>query len=208
MRYLILVDESGDPKRESRSKEFTMTASINSDPRILEEIVDTKPRGTRYPTKPELKDELKYFSSNDRVRTETLKDILATNPRIYAVHLNKEEAKKESSRAVYHRSVRELMELVMGDPMLKTSDAAIDIVFDRHNLLGPNDAARFAKNAAKHNGIMTIDEIRCDRSIENRCLQAHDFLAGAIGAKYNQRKTEDFSIIEDVVIVRTIHLKN
>lgn len=206
-RYLVLVDESGDPKRNSGSKEFTMTASITTYPLALERITDSKPRGTRYPTKPEFKKELKYFSSNDRIRREVLEEIMATNPAVYAARINKNEAKSGSPREIYHLVTRELIGCVMADPALRRPGAEIDVVYDRHRLLDKADAEKLTRSAAKQKGAGIIKTIDCNESVNDRHLQAHDFLAGAVGSRYNHKLNHDFRIIESAVTIWNVPIK-
>lgn len=205
-RYLVLIDESGTPSYSSGSKEFTITASINSDPDALVKIVDSEPKGTRFPKDSRYTHELKFSTSSDKVRRETLEKIAATNPSVYAVHISRTEMKDSRPRSIYHRAASELMDDVMRDEKLKDGRARSDIVIDRSGYLSQPAARIMADRAAFDARIPRPMRVETVSSFDDKRLQAHDFVAGAVGDKYNGNGTF-FGTIAGVSHIRTVHAK-
>lgn len=207
-RYLVLIDESGDPgQSENSSREFTMTASINKDSTPLEKIVDETPKGTRFPKDERYSHELKHSSSSDDVRMQVLNKYMMSKPSVYAVHISKNELKGHSSRAIYVKSADELMRDVLSDKVFVVDVSKADFVFDSCNYLNDKDAERVTKNAAKRNGVEAVNKVERHVSSQDKSLQAHDFLSGAIGMKYNAGDETEYNAIKEVTKTRTIHMK-
>ena len=204
---LILIDEKGDPgSTEKSTKEFTMTASIISDSDALKRIVDSTEKGTRYPNDPRMKNELKYWSSSDLIRTSVISKLREVNPIVYAVHIKKSEIEKgTSSKSTYTTVTRDLIKEVMKNEILRDRDVVV--IFDETNHLEERKARDIVMDAANNNDVFGLkrDNIRKESSKNNKLLQAHDFLAGAIGSKYIDGQTADFEIIADITMVYSSH---
>ena len=206
---IILVDEKGDPGSTSKSsKEFTITASINNDPGLLIRIVESTEKGTRYPDDIKFRGELKYWSSSDDIRRNVLLRLRETNPKVYAVHINKRDIRPgTTSKSTYATLTRDLMDEVMKDEVLRNK--AIIVIFDETDHLEERKARDIVMSAAANNGLfgMKREDIIKESSKNNKLLQAHDFFAGAVGSKYIDGRTDDYCIISDIATVYSSHIK-
>ena len=153
-----------------------------------------------------MKNELKYWSSSNSTRTDVISKLKDTNPIIYAIHIKKSEIEKgTSSKSTYTAATRDLVAEVMKNNNLK--DKNVIVLFDETNHLEERKARDIVMDAANDNGVfgMARDNIRKESSKINKLLQAHDFLAGAVGSKYIDGQTVDFDIIADITTVYSSH---
>lgn len=201
----VLVDESGDLGRgPGSSRAFTMTATVTGDPDELAAIAGRYPRNTR--TNGRGPDELKFKTSSDSVRLDVLRDVMATGPSIHAVVVGKPEMFHSTKRQVYERSAEALMDDVMRDPVLLTARGPIRVVYDDHQYLRGGTGERIAGKAAETYGVR-LSSVETADSAGYAPLQAHDFVAGAVGSKYNSGRREDFDLIGSRAKVRNIRIK-
>lgn len=206
---LITVDESGNMDRgsldgritkEGATKTLTMTAVITDQPDTIANIAKRTKMNTRYPwmKRPRDKGELKYRSSSDYVRKKVLREIGSTCPFIYSVVASKTDfpPAKVSNITIYERLAKALMENVMGFIGEHKITGSIRIIFDSYERFNSEDAIKITKVIAERHGV-TIDpkDISVQKSKVRKDLQAIDFVAGAIGTRYNRDRIEDFSII-------------
>lgn len=111
-----------------------MTASINSNPELLIQVVEGTGKGIRYLNDNKFKDELKYWSSSDETRLNVLQLLKETDPKVYAVHINKREIRPgTTSKYTYATQTRNLMEEVMKDSVLK--NRTVVVIFDQQIIL-------------------------------------------------------------------------
>ncbi len=191
----VLVDESGDLGRgPGSSRTFTMTATVTDRPDELAAIAGRYPRNTRYGGKGP--DELKYNSSSDAVRLDVLRDVMATNPSIHAVVTSKTGLEKVKGEQIYTETAKTLMDSVMQDPRIRNSLGTVRIVYDSHKYLYRGNAQRITSEAAASAGLGQIPETRLADSARYAPLQAHDFVAGAIGSRYNRQDSRCYDVIE------------
>jgi len=190
----VLVDESGDLGRGPGSnRTFTMTATVTGDPDEFAAIAGRYPRNTRYGG--EGPDELKYNSSSDGVRRSVLRDVMATDPSIHAVVTSKTDSEAMSRENVYTKTTRTLMDSVMQDPRIRNSLGTVRVVYDNHKCLYKGNAQRITSEAAAAAGLERVPETRLADSARYAPLQAHDFVAGAVGARYNRQDSGCYDII-------------
>jgi hypothetical protein len=80
--------------------------------------------------------------------------------------------------------------------------------FDYHENLGGGVAENIAAKAARKSGVKLVEPARTWDS--NACpeLQAHDFVAGALGSKYNDGDSKNFEIIEPQTKVKVRNMRN
>lgn len=125
----VLVDESGDLGRgPGSSRTFTMTATVTGDPDEFAAIAGRHPRNTRYGG--EGQNELKFNSSNDIVRLDVLRDVMATDPSIHAVVTSKTGLEKVKEEQIYTETAKALTDSVMQDPRIRNSLGTVRVVYD------------------------------------------------------------------------------
>ena len=217
---LILVDESGNMDRgsmegniekEGATRTLTMTAVITDQPDTIWNIAKRTKTNTRYPwmKHPRDKSELKYRSSSDYVRKKVLRDIVSTNPFICSVVASKTDfpPAKVSNITIYERLAKELMEDVMGFIAEHKVIGSIRVIYDSYERFNSEDANKITKAIAERHGV-TIDpkDISVQKSKARKDLQAIDFVAGAIGTRYNRNRKEDFLTIASRTKIRE-HIK-
>ncbi|KUE73346.1 hypothetical protein AUQ37_02655 [Candidatus Methanomethylophilus sp. 1R26] len=109
-------------------------------------------------------------------------------------------------RSIYQKATSELMNDVMKDEKLRNGSAGSDIMIDRSEYL-PQPAARIIADRAAYDARipkpLTVETVS---SIDDKRLQAHDFVAGAVGDKYNGNGMF-FGTISGITRIRTVHLK-
>ncbi|MDD4222774.1 MAG: DUF3800 domain-containing protein [Candidatus Methanomethylophilus sp.] len=200
------MDESGDLGRgPGSSRTFTMTATVTGDPEALERIADRYPRNTRY--RQGGPNELKYNTSSDFVRRSVLRDVMATGPNIHAVVISKSDMSRANGEKVYIAAVSSLIENVMKDSMVRNGKRGVRVVYDNHKYLQDGRAERITKEIAKKNGAKLASEPEVRDSAGCRGLQVHDFVAGAVGSRYNRCNSRDFEIIDPRTEIVRIRMK-
>lgn len=180
---LVLIDESGDLGTEpDSSKTITMTASVNKNYPVLGRIAKSHPKNTRL----DGPDELKYYSSSDKVRRDVLDDFMKTSPRIYSVVLKKSNFGKMTQEKAYLKLVEEALDDIMEDPNVRACRSGVELVFDQHWVINDKIVQnRTVRAARRHKLDETIFHARTERSIGYLPLQVHDFATGAVGWEYN-----------------------
>jgi|GEM_PF-6370710 len=202
----VLVDESGNLGRGPASgKAFTMTATVTKDPDTWARIADRYPRNTRY--RQGGPNELKYNTSSDFVRRSVLEDVMATGPSIHAVVISKADMSRANDEKVYIATTSSLMENVMKDPVVRNEKRGVRVVYDNHKYLQDGRAERITREIAKKNGAKLASEPEVRDSARCRGLQVHDFVAGAVGSKYNRDDSRDLEIIEPKTEIVRMRMK-
>ena len=202
---LVLIDESGDPSnRLGSSKEFVMAASIHEDEVVLNKIVDETPKNTRSQKKQNKPEELKFHSSSDAVREGVLQKLKASGARVYIVHTSKNET-KGSAKQTYSRTSAELLRDTLSNQSLKGNPRGAKIVIDDNTYVSDEDFEKQVRNIANAQGVRLSERPTKQRSHTYKPLQAHDFIAGAFGRRYNESDDTYSKIIEDKSHVKTIH---
>lgn len=191
----VLVDESGDLGRgPGSSRTFTMTATVTGDPDEFAAIAGRHPRNTR--TNGRGPDELKFKTSSDAVRLDVLRDVMATDPSIHAVVTSKTGLEKVKEEQIYTETAKALMDSVMQDPRIRNSLGTVRVVYDDHRYLRRGKAAEITSASAAAAGLGQMPKTETKDSSGYAPLQAHDFVAGAVGARYNRQDSRYYDVIE------------
>jgi hypothetical protein len=201
-------------RKPASSKKLTMTAVITDHPEELEYIAGKYPKNTRLPPeeRAEALNELKYHSSDDKVRRSVLSDVMATDPKIKAVVADK-SAKQVSGKKLYRDTADVLLYDVMSDKDVRADPGGVAVIFDEHNSLKAGSTKEAVNKAAERHGVKLAEPGRTAASIEMPALQAADFPAGAVGAKYNPNpetginNPDDFRKIRSKTKVRHVKSK-
>jgi len=174
-RHTVLIDESGDlGKKPGASKKFTMSATITTHPQDLVAIVDKHPKNTRNKKYP---GELKFSNSSDQVRNDVLDELMGTDPLIRSVIRNKHDITNGGD--TYRDTTREII-----SDVLDTTPGKVDIIMDNHDAIKNGRGERLCKKIADGKGRTDV-ECTVVPSKDSPMLQAHDFVAGAVGSKHN-----------------------
>jgi len=190
-----------------------MTATITDNPKEFVAIANRYEKNTRIAQKKKEREEgeLKYKTSSDKVREDVISDIMATVPTIKAVILDK-STMYDSKNYSYVGTAKKLLREVMKDPIVKSNESGVIVIFDYHNAIKDHKAEYFTIKIADKYGVKMKKPVRVKDSKKTPILQTADFPAGAIGFKHNnidakKDSERDFNTLKPVTKIKYIELK-
>jgi len=200
----IYLDESGDLGFNSKSSKYFVIAALLTRNTLQVEKCITKIRKERLPNKYKKIPELKYHNSNSIVRRRILQCIAGVDADIAFAVLRKQQV-HQNLRNRQNILYNFLCESLVADIFRKyniTSRARI--IVDR-SLTGINRYAfdEYIGYRALINNAEIFDsdnlEIRHVDSAQDRCIQAVDFVVGAIARSYEHEDSSFYEIIDKKV---------
>lgn len=192
---MIFIDESGELGfKGGSSATFVMAATITDRPEEFRRLsLNYQPPSGR---------ELKFKSSTNRVRREILNDVSVLGPEIRAIVVcktNLPDDWKVKGEKLYIKTTSTLM-----DDIMKNTPGCVGVVFDHHTALHEDIGCKIAKDTAEKYGRNLISCEQNMSSKDDAALQTHDFVASAIGYKYNSGKARFFDQLGNPSV---IHVK-
>ncbi|MCL2712783.1 MAG: hypothetical protein FWD37_05885, partial [Methanomassiliicoccaceae archaeon] len=153
---ILTADERGDmgrtfgrPKGYNSSKTMILVLTETDNANELLKIATRYPPDTRVKDPNKRTGELKYHSSENRIREEAVMDMATLDPNVYILTLRKsaEKAIKRGSR-IYRENMAELI-----DEYMKLTDAEnLFVVIDDSTFLNDTIGVELMKNTAKRHG--------------------------------------------------------
>lgn len=193
---MIYLDESGElgfgPKA---SKYFVMAALIPRDPVKIKTCIK-RVRQQKLPKKYKQIPELKSNNSSQTIKRRVLECLARTDSDIVYAVLRKEQVfdyLKEDKAVLYNYISGLLLRKVIEAYKLSGS---IDLVIDKslYNSQRDNFDNYLTKKALKMG--VTLNQPEHPDSLQEPCIQAVDFVAGAIHSKYRDSIDAHYKIIE------------
>ncbi|MCX9011522.1 MAG: DUF3800 domain-containing protein [Candidatus Methanoperedens sp.] len=196
----IYLDESGDLGFSSKaSKYFVIAALLTKDSLRVEKCI-TKVRKERLPNKYKIIPELKYRNSDNIIRRRILQCIAKTDTNIACAVLRKRQV-HENLRNKPNILYNYLCGSLIGNIFRKYHiNSKVNITVDR-SLTGINREAfdEYIGYRALMNKTEVFDldylEINHVDSVQNKCIQAVDFVVGAIARNYEHEDSSLYEII-------------
>jgi len=192
----IYLDESGDLGfTKKSSKHFVIAVLAITDPITL------RRRLRKYRMKLRKKDkriaEFKFNRASPKIRTEILEIINAENLSLGFVYLNKDRVYPrlhDKKRELYAYMTRRLMDKFLFEP----DDSQITLIVDRLFARSGRDNfdTYIDRNIRKMFESLRKIEIKHISSEQDLCLQAVDFVCGAVSYKYRHNDSRYFDIIK------------
>ncbi len=200
----IYLDESGDLGFSSKSSKYFVIAALITKDRLQIEKCITKVRKERLPKKYKKISELKHHNSNRIVRRRILECIAEKEIDIAFAVLRKHQVHKEL-RDKPNILYKFLCGSLIGNVLRKYHiTSKIDIVVDR-SLTGINKSAfdeYIGYKALINNGDVfdpnNLEILHID-SVQDKCIQAVDFVVGAIARNYEHGDPSLYEIIHNNV---------
>ncbi len=197
----IYLDESGDLGFSPKSSKFFVVAAILSKDRLRIEKCITKVRKERLPSKYKKISELKYHNSDNIIRRRILQCITKADMGIaYAVLRKRQvyEKLRNKPNILYNFLCGSLIGNIFRKYHINTK---VNIIVDR-SLTGINrdafDEYIGYRALMSKTEIFNLDylEIRHVDSSQDKCIQAVDFVVGAIARNYEFEDSSFYEIID------------
>lgn len=200
----IYLDESGDLGFSSKASKYFVIAALLTKDSLRTEKCITKVRKERLPTKYKKIPELKYHNSDNIVRRRILQCIAKNDVEIAYVVLRKRQV-FENLRNKPNILYNFLCGSLIGNIFRKYHiNSRVDVIVDR-SLTNINREAfdEYVSYRAlmSKTEIFNLDllEINHVDSTQNKCIQAVDFVVGAIARNYERDDPIFYKIIDDRV---------
>ena len=196
----IYLDESGDLGfNERSSKHYVIAVLATHDPITIENALKRYRRKIRRaPSKKNRKlGEFKFNKAPDNVKIDILGIISSKNVALGYVHVEKAHVYPE-----FRENINEfyayMCKILLDKFLLESSDLKIDLIVDR----------QFNKKKQRENfdkylvldGVRVLDIAHRD-SHQELCLQAVDFVCGAVHRCYDQHSPKYFKMVKNKCIV-------
>jgi hypothetical protein len=200
----IYLDESGDLGFSSKSSKYFVIAALLTQNSLRIEKCITKVRKERLPNKYKKIPELKYHNSNNVVRRRILQCIAKIEVDIAFAVLRKQQVHKHlrnKPNILYNFLCGSLVGNIFRKHNINNK---VDIIVDR-SLSGIKREAfdEYVGYKALMNKVETFDpdhlEIRHVDSAQDKCIQAVDFVVGAIARNYEHEDPLFYEIIDENV---------
>lgn len=192
----IYLDESGDLGFHSNSSNHIIIALlITKNPHTIERCMK-KIRQRKLKKKLKELPEIKFNKSNDNIREKTLKCIVKEPIDIAYIVLNKNRV--NPNRQFNKEKIYNFITGCLIRSLPFENDIHSKLIVDKRssNKIIRSDFDQYVKEKAAFN----LD-ITHENSEYNQCLQATDFIAGAIFRKYESGDNRFYNLIEDRITV-------
>jgi hypothetical protein len=195
----IFLDEAGDLGFSEKSQQyFVIAILITKDKKPIENCIK-RIRQRRLPKKYKKIPELKFRNSNDIIRKSVLKCLSKKDVEISYILLNKRRVYsylQDKKNIVYNYITSFLLQKVLSEESDKIV-FVVDRLYTKKNREEFNSYINYKIQRELRRAIKISIEHK--NSEEERCLQAVDFVAGAIYRKYVFGDESYYSIIRDKI---------
>ncbi|HJH25901.1 MAG TPA: hypothetical protein C5S37_03805 [Methanophagales archaeon] len=195
----IFLDESGDLGFSKKSQQyFVIAILITKDKKPIENCIK-RVRQRKLPKKYKRIPELKFRNSNRIVRKSVLKCLSKRDVEISYILLNKRRIYRrlqDKKNIVYNYITSFLLQKVLSEESDKI-EFVVDRLYTKRNREEFNSYINYKIQTELRRTIKISIEHK--NSEEERCLQAVDFVAGAIYRKYVFDDESYYSIIRDKI---------
>lgn len=200
------IDESGDLGFSSKSSKYFVIAALLTKDTVKVKKCITKIRKERLKKKYKKIPELKFHNSDHVIRTRILQSFVKTDIEIAFVVLRKNQVYD------YLRNKPNILyNFLCGSLIGKTFQRCkihgkINIIVDRSlTRINRNIFDEYIGYRALHVDTEMFDpsslEISHINSTQDKCLQAVDFIVGAIARKYNLGDSSYYDLIDEKIII-------
>ena len=195
----IFLDESGDLGFSKKSQQyFVIAILITKDKKPIENCIK-RVRQRKLPKKYKRIPELKFRNSNRIIRKSVLKCLSKRDVEISYILLNKRRVYRrlqDKKNIVYNYITSFLLQKVLSEESDKI-EFVVDRLYTKKNREEFNSYINYKIRRVLRRTIKISIEHK--NSEEERCLQAVDFVAGAIYRKYVFDDESYYSIIRDKI---------
>ncbi len=197
---MIYLDESGDLGfGEKADKYFTLAAIIAREPIQVERCIK-RTREQKLPKKYKEIPELKFHNSSQTIRERVLKCLAKTDNDVAYVILRKDQVYpylRDERTILYNYITGILLSKIIKSYRLEGS---VDLIIDKslYNKQRDNFDNYLTRKASEL--VVTLNLAHSD-SIQDRGVQAVDYVAGGINYTYCQEDNRYYKIIEDKVSI-------
>ena len=195
----IFLDESGDLGFSKKSQQyFVIAILITKDKKPIENCIK-RVRQRKLPKKYKRIPELKFRNSNRIIRKSVLKCLSKRDVEISYILLNKRRVYRrlqDKKNIVYNYITSFLLQKVLSEESDKI-EFVVDRLYTKRNREEFNSYINYKIRRVLRRTIKISIEHK--NSEEERCLQAVDFVAGAIYRKYVFDDESYYSIIRDKI---------
>lgn len=195
----IFLDESGDLGFSKKSQQyFVIAILITKDKKPIENCIK-RVRQRKLPKKYRRIPELKFRNSNRIIRKSVLKCLSKRDVEISYILLNKRRVYRrlqDKKNIVYNYITSFLLQKVLSEESDKI-EFVVDRLYTKRNREEFNSYINYKIRRVLRRTIKISIEHK--NSEEERCLQAVDFVAGAIYRKYVFDDESYYSIIRDKI---------
>jgi len=198
----VFIDESGDiGTSEGSSNHFIMCALATQNQKEIKRALKKIRKGVLGSTLKKIP-ELKWSESPKKVKLAILKELAKLDNNLWYVCLCKREIKtQKGGEPIYDNTINNLIELISNIKARK-----IEIVIDRfiprskQHKFNDKLISNCVAEREKLGMVETEITIKHSTGQENPCLQAVDFVCGAIYNKYERGDSSYFDIIESKIV--------
>ncbi len=193
----VYVDESGDFGLSDRSSRyFVMCALVTGNQRDILRVLKRARKGMLGTTLKNLP-ELKWSESSPGLRRAVLRGLAAQDNELWYVCLCKMARKKRETSPIYNEVAVRLISRV-AEVKARKIRVIVDRTLSKHNQIRLNEQLDAAiKSSRIKLGMIEIHiSFKHVTGQEEPCLQAVDYVSGAIFAKYEWGDTSYFDIIK------------
>ena len=188
----IYLDESGDLGFDpNSSKHIVIALLITENPYKIERCIK-KIRQRKLKKKLKELPEIKFNKSNDHIREKTLECLSREHIEIAYIVLNKKRVTPEKQN---HK--QNIYNFITGNLMCNLpygNKTKIKLIVDKR-ISNKVIRADFDRNVKQRSGLQM--DISHENSELNKCLQASDFIVGAIFRKYESGDSRFYDLIKD-----------